>query len=627
MPPMTFAEKALARAAGLSASRAGEILEVRPDRILSHDNTAAIARIFHEQLGAERVTDPERLCLVLDHASPPPTPKHAQNHAEVRAFARQQGVRHFFEVGRGICHQVLSEEGLVLPGEVILGADSHTTHFGWLGAFGAGIGRSEVAVLWATGSLWLRVPESLRINLHGSLPPGVTAKDLCLHVSQVLGADGGLYYSLEFTGPGVEGLSLESRMVIPNSMAEIGVKNAYLPPDRAVFDFLTGRGLPGETLEAGALYPDEGAVYAAEYDLQLDRLEPLVACPHSVDNVQPLSAVAGRRVDMAFIGTCTNGRLEDLAAAADVLRGRRVDPGTRLLVIPASSQVYRAAMQEGILDVLVEAGAAVGVPGCGPCMGNHLGIPAAGEVVISAANRNFRGRMGQPEAEIYLASPAVVAASAALGRIGSPAELQAGAAPTDTAGKQPAMLVVKPVALPVPPASAPQPEQVDVEALGKAGGRIWKYGDDVNTDQIFPGKYTYTLNTPAEIAAHALEDLDPAFAASVRPGDVVFGGSNFGCGSSREQAVTCLKYKGVAALVAKSFARIFYRNAINQGIPAVICPQAAEAAQAGDPVRVDLAGGLIHLPAGTFAFPAFPPNIQAILEAGGLVEYMKAKRA
>jgi len=620
MRPQTFAEKALARAAGLKETRAGEIVTVSPDRLLSHDNTAAIARIFYQELNAERVVNPEALCIVLDHASPPPTPKHAQNHAETRAFVRQQGIRHFFEVGRGICHQVLSEEGLVLPGDLILGADSHTTHYGWLGAFGAGIGRTEMAVLWATGRLWLRVPESIRIRLHGTLPPGVAAKDLCLYLSRELGADGGLYYSIEFAGPGVHHLSLESRMVIPNSMAEIGAKNAYLPPDVPVFEYLAARsGQTIEQLRARALYPDEDADYAAEYDLFLDRLEPLVACPHSIEKVQPLSALAGQKVDLAFIGTCTNGRLEDLAAAADVLRGRHVHPQTRLIIIPASQQVLQAALQQGLLTTLVEAGAMIGVPGCGPCMGNHLGIPAAGEVVISTANRNFKGRMGQPEAEIYLASPAVVAASAVLGRIASPLELE-GKAPPAQGATEPALGTVRQSERHfTTPTSRRQ-----VAGTPQPHGRVWKYGDNVNTDQIFPGKYTYTANTPEEIAAHALEDLDPAFAGAVQAGDVIVGGVNFGCGSSREQAVTCLKYKGVRAIVARSFARIFYRNALNQGLAAIVCPEAVDAARNGDAVEIDLAAGVIRLPAGDFAFPPFPEHVRAILEAGGLVAFVKA---
>ncbi|MFO3797501.1 MAG: aconitase family protein, partial [Anaerolineales bacterium] len=435
-----------------------------------------------------------------------------------------------------------------------------------------------------------------------------------------LGADGGLYYSIEFAGPGVHNLSLESRMVIPNSMAEIGVKNAYLPPDEAVFAYLAARsGQTVENLRARALYPDADATYAAEYDLFLDRLEPLVACPHSVDNVQPLSAVAGRRVDMAFLGTCTNGRLEDLAIAAEVLRGRHVHPHTRLVVIPASQQVLQQALRQGILAILLEAGAILGTPGCGPCMGNHLGIPSAGEVVISTANRNFKGRMGQPDAEIYLASPAVVAASAVLGRIGSPLELEGRIAASPAAGsaffaRQKADRVA------FAPSSA---ARIGQAASFHPHGRVWKYGDNVNTDQIFPGKYTYTANTPEEIAAHALEDLDPSFVGAVKDGDVIFAGKNFGCGSSREQAVTCLKYKGVRAIVAKSFARIFYRNAINQGLAAIICPAAVEAAQHGDAVEIDLTNGIIRLSSGEFSFPPFPKQARAILQAGGLVEFAK----
>lgn len=427
----TFAEKALARAAGLAEVTAGQVVDAQPDVVLSHDNTAAIARTFRS-LGVSKVKYPERLAITLDHAVPAPTTQHAQNHAEVRRFVAEQGIVHFFEVGRGICHQVLSEEALVLPGQLILGADSHTTHFGWLGAFGAGVGRSEVAALWATGELWLRVPESMRITLEGTLPPWVTAKDFALRVIGDLGADGGIYASIEFGGPGVMAMSLSSRMVLPNMMAEMGAKNAYIAPDAATFDWLaqrlarrTGRDLEScrAEVEAGALYPDAGARYVAEYRYDAAALEPYIACPHSVDNVVPLSQVAGTRVHQAFLGTCTNGRLEDLAAAAEVVKGRRVAAGTRFIVIPASSQVLQEAIQAGYIQTLIEAGAVLGTPGCGPCMGNHLGIPAPGEVTISSANRNFQGRMGTREAEIYLANPAVVAASAVKGAIADPREL------------------------------------------------------------------------------------------------------------------------------------------------------------------------------------------------------------
>jgi len=436
----TFAEKALARAAGLRETVAGQVVDARPDLVLSHDNSAAIAKIFRT-IGLERVAIADRIAITLDHAVPAPTAQHAQNHAEVRAFVKEQGIRYFFEVGRGICHQVFSEEALILPGQLILGADSHTTHFGWLGAFGAGVGRTEVAALWATGELWLRVPESMKIVVTGELGQGITAKDLCLHLIGQLGADGGLYRSIEFSGPALECLSLESRMVIPNMMAEFGAKNAYVAPDEAVFDYLAGRkalkeegskkkkDLPSairqlkSEIQHQALYPDPDATYAAVHTFDASAIELTISCPHAVDKAQPLSAVRGTRIHQAFIGTCTNGRFEDLAVAAEIVRGRRVAAGTRLLVIPASSEVYAEALRAGYVQTLMEAGAAIGVPGCGPCMGNHMGVLAPGEVCLSTANRNFKGRMGQPDAEIYLASPAVVAASAITGVITDPREL------------------------------------------------------------------------------------------------------------------------------------------------------------------------------------------------------------
>lgn len=441
-PGKTFAEKALARAAHQRALVVGQIVDAQPDVVLSHDNTAAIARIFRA-LGIERVKHPERLAITLDHAVPAPTTQHALNHVETRQFVETQGVKNFFEVGRGICHQVLSEEAIVLPGQLILGADSHTTHYGWMGAFGAGIGRSEVAALWATGELWLRVPESIKIIVEGKLPRGVTSKDLCLRIIGDLGADGGLYASVELHGSTIEAMSLSSRMVIPNMMAEFGVKNAWLSPDDAVFEYLAERRArrtaedrkwKGKTRKSikkilksqitdGAIYPDVNATYAAVHHYDAHELEPYVAVPHRVDNVKPLSEVRGTHVNQAFIGTCTNGRLEDLAAAADILRGKKIAKGTRLLVIPASSEILSDAIGLGYIQTFLDAGGVIGTPGCGPCMGNHMGIPAPGEVTISTANRNFRGRMGTRESEIYLSNPAVVAASAVAGHIEDPRAL------------------------------------------------------------------------------------------------------------------------------------------------------------------------------------------------------------
>lgn len=423
MTGYTFAEKALARAAAVPSARAGDILDVTPDLMFSHDNSAAIRRTFAE-MGASRIARPERVAITLDHAVPAPTTEHAQNHAEIRAWVREQGIAHFFEVGRGICHQVISEEALILPGETIFGADSHSTHFGWLGAFGAGVGRTELAALWATGALWWRVPESMRITLNGRVRRGVTAKDIALRIIGDLGVEGGDYRAIEFAGDTIASLSLDERAVLPNMMAEFGAMSAYLPPDDVVVQYLAQRS-SGRAIARpyNAIYPDDDAVYAAEYALDVGALEPQIALPHRPDNVVPLSQAAGQRVEQAFIGTCTNGRYEDLEAAAEVLRGKRVR--IRLLVIPASAQVLQRAAESGVLATLIAAGAAIATPGCGPCMGNHMGVPAPNEATISSANRNFKGRMGTADAPIYLASPYVVAASALAGEIVDPREFMA----------------------------------------------------------------------------------------------------------------------------------------------------------------------------------------------------------
>jgi len=413
---MTFVQKVAARKADRASVGVGEIVEIRPDVALTHDNTAAIYQTF-KKIGLDRVFDPAMHAVTLDHASPPPTTEHAQNHKDVRAFVREQGIRNFFEVGRGICHQVLVEEGLSLPGEFMVGADSHTPHAGVMGCFAVGVGRTEMAAVWATGQLWVRVPESLKIVARGRIPLGVTAKDLALKVIGDLGADGGDYMSVEWHGEAIEALPLNERSVLPNMMAEMGCKNSYIPPDATIFSYLEGRAQRAYE----PVYPDADAAYERVHELDASTLEPMIAKPHTVDHVVPLSEVIGTRIDQAFLGTCTNGRFEDIAAAAEVVRGRKV--AVRFIVIPASSNEYLRALRAGHVETLLEAGAVFQSPGCGPCMGNHMGIPAPGEVTISSANRNFRGRMGTRDAEIYLASPAVVAASAVIGRIAHPREV------------------------------------------------------------------------------------------------------------------------------------------------------------------------------------------------------------
>jgi 3-isopropylmalate/(R)-2-methylmalate dehydratase large subunit len=414
----TFAEKILGRHSGSRQVKPGDIVEVTPQVALSHDNTAAIVGIF-QRMGGKKVFNPQMHAIFLDHAAPAPTTKHAENHRIIRDFVREQGIPHFFDVGRGICHQVLVEEGLALPGEIVLGSDSHTPHAGVMGAFGTGIGRSEMASIWAVGTLWLRVPESLKIIVTGKMPAWVTPKDLALKIIGDLGADGALYLSVEWQGNVIADMNLSERATMTNMAAEMGAKNSYIPPDDKTLAYLSGRAR--HAFEP--VLPDPDAVYHQVLEIDAGDLAPMIACPHTVDNVKQLSEVAGTKVDQAFLGTCTNGRLEDLASAAEILRGRTLSPGTRMIVIPASSEVLREALRKGYVEIFLKAGAIVESPGCGPCMGNHMGVPAPGEVTISTANRNFQGRMGTKESEIYLASPAVTAASAVAGMITHPNSL------------------------------------------------------------------------------------------------------------------------------------------------------------------------------------------------------------
>jgi 3-isopropylmalate/(R)-2-methylmalate dehydratase large subunit len=416
---MTFAEKILAKKSGQDKTIAGDIVEVTPDVALSHDNTAPIFGIF-QKMGGSKVYDTEMHAIFLDHAAPAPTTKHAENHRIIRDFVRDQGIDNFFDVGRGICHQVLVEEGLALPGELVLGSDSHTPHAGVMGAFGAGIGRSEMASIWAIGKTWLRIPETMKIIVDNELPGGVTSKDLALHIIGKLGSDGALYMSVEWHGDAISALSLEERSVLPNMMAEMGAKNSYVPPDEKVVEYLKERA----QREFIPLYPDDDAIYATTIEVDGSSIEPMVASPHTVDNVSPLSEVEGVKVDQAFLGTCTNGRLSDLALAAEVIANNKISAGTRMIVIPASADILQSAMELGYLETFIRAGAVIESPGCGPCMGNHMGVPAIGEVTISSANRNFRGRMGTKDSEIYLANPAVVAASAVAGKIVHPEALK-----------------------------------------------------------------------------------------------------------------------------------------------------------------------------------------------------------
>jgi homoaconitate hydratase family protein len=412
----TLTEKVLGRKAGKDV-RAGEVVTVSPDYVLSHDNSAAIIKEF-QKLGVKRVKAPEKIVIVLDHIVPAADEKYAQNHKSIREFVAAQGIPHFFDINAGICHQVLPERGFALPGLVIVGSDSHTPSYGALGAFATGIGRTETACTWATDEIWLRVPETMRIDLSGRFRAGVFAKDLSLKLVGDHGAEMANYKAVEFAGPSAGDLGVGARLTMANMSAEMGAKNGYFAPDEKAFRWLEGRARG----PFAAVASDPDAVYESVLACDLDALEPQVACPHTVDNVKPVAAVAGKAVHQVLIGTCTNGRLEDLEAAAAIFKGRKVHAGVRVLVIPASWEVYREALKTGALAALVNAGCVILNSGCGPCLGAHEGLLAAGEVCLSTSNRNFQGRMGHRDSEIYLASPATAAATAVAGVITDPRE-------------------------------------------------------------------------------------------------------------------------------------------------------------------------------------------------------------
>jgi len=412
----TLAEKILSAHGGQSV-RAGQFVDVRVDVVLSNDITAPIAIREFERLGVERVFDPERVVMVNDHFAPNKDIKSAQQCRTVRRFAQAQQMPHFYDVGRmGIEHVLLPEQGLVLPGDVVVGADSHTCTYGALGAFATGMGSTDIAVAMATGQIWMRVPETIRIVYRGELQPWVGGKDLILHTIGQIGVDGARYKALEFAGEAVESLSMAGRFTMANMAIEAGAKAGLFAVDQTTLDYVRDRATrPFTVYEA-----DADAEYVRVIEIDAGRIEPQVAFPHLPENVRPVSRVGNIPVDQVVIGSCTNGRLEDLRIAAQVLQGRRVHPNVRCIVIPGSQQVYLDALREGLVETFIEAGAIVSTPTCGPCLGGHMGVLAAGERAVSTTNRNFRGRMGHPDSEVYLAGPAVAAASAVMGRISGP---------------------------------------------------------------------------------------------------------------------------------------------------------------------------------------------------------------
>ena len=431
---MTVVQKILARASGRSHVAVGDVVEPAVDLAMSHENAALVINQFREifrDTGLEPVPwDPSRLAIVFDHRVPAESPKTATNQKRVREFVGAHGIAKFHDIRGdrgGICHQVLPENGYVRPGAVVLGTDSHTTSHGALGAFAFGIGATEMASVWALGTaLNVEVPETIKVRVTGRLPRMVGPKDVILHLVGLLTAEGANYRVLEFHGETIRAMSTSGRLVLCNMAVEAGATSGIVPADAETLRYL--REEAGVEEDILAVSPDADATYARTVEIDASHLEPQIACPHTVDNVHPIGEVAGTRVHQIVIGSCTNGRLDDLEVAAGILRGKKVAPDVRMLVFPASGRIYMQALLKGYLGDFVRAGAVVMNPGCGPCLGVHEGALGDGEVALSTTNRNFKGRMGNPKSEVYLCSPAVAAASALTGEITDPRHVMAGSA-------------------------------------------------------------------------------------------------------------------------------------------------------------------------------------------------------
>jgi len=588
--PSTFVEK-------IFKAPAGSIVFHCPDLILSHDNTGSI-RLTFEKMGGEDLRDPDQLVVVLDHNAPPTNAALANTYQSIRDFVGQQGVRKFHDVGSGICHQILAR--YAKPGMVIVGSDSHTCTSGAFNTMAAGIDRTEAAGLWLRGETWFRVPETMKITLTGRLNQGVYAKDLSLWIIGFLGSAGANYMSIEYHGDGVQTLSISDRMTLANLASEMGAKNAVFPADQVLHTYL---GKPAE-----GVWADDGADYGREIEIDLGEVYPLVAAPHHVDNVMGLAEVAGLDIHQGMIGTCTNGRIEDLREAAAMLKDKKVKAGIQLLVIPASREIYQQAIEEGLVTIFLEAGANVLSSSCGPCLGTGQGIPADNMRVISSANRNFLGRMGNKNAEIYLASPAAVALSAIHGKITDPRKPNNGAEKFPFRKQQSGSVSME-------------------EGEQRRHNGVWDYGDvdNLNTDQMFAGNLTYEVQSsdPEAILPHLFKGFDSSFADELTEGDVILGGDNFGCGSSREHPAVGLAHKGVKAIIVKSVNRIFYRSAVNQGLALIVLPKAVDAYQPGDSVGIDFAAGKVEVGDQEFNFEPLPDKLLEILKMKGLVNWIR----
>ena len=623
--------------------RAGDFVSIRPFHVMTHDNTSAVMSKF-KAIGAKKICQPKQLVFALDHDIQNQDEVNLKKYRSIEAFAKEHGVD-FYPAGAGIGHQIMVERGYVVPGSFVVASDSHSNMYGALGAIGTPIVRTDAAAVWATSEFWWQIPRSIQVVLEGKLRQGVSGKDVIITLCGLFNHDEALNAAIEFMGPGVASLSMDARFSISNMSTEWGPLVAWFPVDKLTIEYLRGvhRRLQEQGIERFALkniddwaanppHPDPDAFYAARITLDLGEITPHISGPDTVQVMQSLAAIEKKKVAIqkAYLISCANSRLEDLEAAAWVMCGKRVAPGVKLYLGAASAWVQQEAERLGIWQTLLDAGANPLPPGCGPCIGLGVGLLEKGEVGISATNRNFKGRMGSRDAQCYLASPEVVAASAVAGYIAGP-HLFADVVPARRFKEFSGNGKGYSEKVEILPGF---PEHV-------TGRLVFLPQDNLNTDAIYGKDYTYRDDiTPEMMARVVMENYDPQFAARTHPGDVVVGGFNFGTGSSREQAVTCLKAKGVRLVIAASFSQTYLRNAYNNGFLCVEIPALAKRLREqfateiaakektiipSEDVEIDFTSGTVAWRGEKFIFPPLGSVPQSLVIAGGAENLVATK--
>jgi len=621
--------------------RTGDFVSIRPHRVMTHDNTSAVMSKF-KGIGAKKVHDPRQIVFTLDHDIQNQDESNLKKYRTIEVFAKEQGID-FYPAGTGIGHQIMVERGYVVPGSFVVASDSHSNMYGALGAIGTPIVRTDAAAVWATGEFWWQIPRSVQVILEGKLPEGATGKDVIITLCGLYNHDEVLNAAIEFTGPGVASLSMDARLSISNMTTEWGPLVGFFPVDAVTIEYLRGI---HQLLKATGVErfteteidnwaknppkPDHDAVYAAKITLDLSQVTPHVSGPDTVQVMQSLAEMERKKIAIqkAYLVSCVNSRLEDLEAAAKVLKGKKIADGVQFYLGAASKWVQEEAERRGVWQTLMDSGARPLPAGCGPCIGLGVGLLEKGEVGISATNRNFKGRMGSRDAQCYLASPEVVAASAVAGFIRGPHEF---------ADRKPARHLQEFAAA----ASSEKVEILKGFPERVKGRLVFMPQDNVNTDAIYGKDYTYRDDMTKEMMAKVvMENYDPQFAACTNAGDVIVSGFNFGTGSSREQAVTCLKAKGIPLVIAASFSQTYLRNAYNNGFLCVEVPELVNKLNAqfasenaakektiipGDEIDIDFTSSMITWRGDKFSFPALGSVPQSLVIAEG-VENLVAKR-